>query len=248
MQNLHDFFSLNADSEENYEYTVSWIDCLAKGKQRGRGFFIRANHTSTQQKPVIRGKRFFNSIPATLPISAINTLSLKAFNTLYYHKQRQNRVKKQEQRDSFFYPLDNIQHWNRLYGRRGFLQYQCVVPKESAEDVIDALLQNIAAAKMGSFLVVLKAFGELPSKGLLSFARPGITLAIDFPQNGRRTFELLNALDKLIKQAGGVLYPAKDARMSGADFKTFFPAWQRFQQFKDPELSSSFWRRVMKTP
>jgi len=132
-----------------------------------------------------------------------------------------------------------------MYGPAGFLQYQCVVPPVVAEDAVRELLERIARSGQGSFLSVLKLFGDRAAPGLLSFARPGATLALDFPNRGAATFELLEQLDQVVVQAGGAVYPAKDARMSGPSFRKYFPAWREFQAYLDPRFSSGFWRRVM---
>lgn len=145
--------------------------------------------------------------------------------------------------EPFFYPLDSIRQWNLMYGRKGFLQYQCVIP-EPAEAVIQEILRIIARSGKGSFLGVLKKFGSLKSPGLLSFPRPGLTLALDFGMRGDSTLELLNSLDELVIKSGGALYPAKDARMSPAMFQASFPNWRELEPYIDSKLSSSFWRRV----
>lgn len=242
MTQLSDFFALSEESNEDYEYTVSWIDCLAKGKNRGRGHFIRGNHATASAPitPTMSGL----GVPFSLPISAINPLSLRLFNTLYYHKQWNQKSESLQSRDSFFYPLDGLKNWNRLYGKRGFLQYQCVIPNPNAKAAIAELLDKIAASGQGSFLVVLKAFGNRPANGMLSFAREGVTLAIDFPFLGGKTLKLLDALDQTTAAANGVLYPAKDARMSAMHFQQFYPEWKAFSSYKDPCISSSFWQRV----
>ena len=242
---LSEFFRLSAESEQSHEYTVSWVDCTAKGSQLGRGLFSRANHAQTKQHDDISERTGGLSFPLELPLSLINQLSVKAFNTLYYHKQRSEKVESRDFYDPFFYPLDAIQNWNRMYGRKGFLQYQCVVDMADAEAAVAEMLARIAAAGSGSFLAVLKIFGDVPSPGMLSFPRPGATLALDFPFSGDKTFALLNSLDEVVQQAGGAIYPAKDARMSGDGFKHYYPRWQEFNELVDPAISSSFWRRVM---
>ena len=146
--------------------------------------------------------------------------------------------------DPFFYPLDSVGNWNRLYGKRGFLQYQFVVPVERGLEATRHVLSRIAASGEGSFLAVLKVFGGAPAPGLLSFPMPGFTLALDFAQRGSATFSLLNRLDRVVAEYGGRVYPAKDARMSADSFDTFYPRWREFAQFIDPAFSSSFWRRV----
>ncbi|MER3546499.1 MAG: FAD-binding oxidoreductase, partial [Rhodanobacteraceae bacterium] len=118
-------------------------------------------------------------------------------------------------------------------------------PPANARDGVCDLLGCIAASGEGSFLAVLKQFGSIPSPGLLSFPRPGATLAIDFANGGGVTFDLLDRLDEVVSAAGGAVYPAKDARMSGSRFRQYFPAWRQFREFLDPAFSSGFWRRVM---
>ncbi|MDR3407655.1 MAG: hypothetical protein P4L68_04045 [Methylovirgula sp.] len=142
----------------------------------------------------------------------------------------------------FFYPLDAIHGWNRLYGRSGLLQYQCVLPRATERDAIRALLDEIAKEGQASFLAVLKTFGDLPAPGLFSFPRAGTTLALDFPNRGAATLALLARLDAIVRDADGALYPAKDGRISREMFRLSFPRWQEFQ--KDPAMNSDFWQRV----
>lgn len=242
---LAEFFALSSESDRDYEYTVAWIDCVARGKNLGRGHFSRANHAPSHPdlRPNAPSRRL--SMPMTPPLSLVNPLTLRAFNQLYYHRQRKPLVHATTHYEPFFYPLDSISHWNRMYGPKGFLQYQCVVPPEVSHDAVNELVRAIALARKGSFLAVLKQFGERPSLGMLSFPRPGATLALDFPNDGPGTFALLDRLDAIVSAAGGAVYPAKDARMSGEHFRTYFPAHESFTRFVDPGMSSSFWRRVM---
>jgi FAD/FMN-containing dehydrogenase len=169
---------------------------------------------------------------------------LKAFNSLYFHRQRPLVVRATTHYEPYFYPLDGVRDWNRIYGPAGFMQYQCVIPPAAAKDCLEQLLKTIASHGEGSFLAVLKQFGDRPSQGMLSFPRPGTTLALDFPNRGKRTLELLDRLDDLVARADGAVYPAKDARMSGQRFRQYFPAWEAFRSYVDPSFSSSFWRRV----
>ena len=243
---LDAFFDWSSESDRDYEYTVAWIDCLARGKSLGRGLFMRGNHAAPQENlptPRRKARRF----PVDPPFPLVNILSLRAFNSLYYRKQLASVQRTLMHYEPFFYPLDGIHHWNRLYGRRGFLQYQCVVPPECAKESLRALLDTIAKARSGSFLAVLKVFGNRASPGLLSFPRPGATLALDFANQGRRTLDLLNRLDQIVAPADGAVYPAKDARMSGEHFRQYFPRWEEFQSHIDTLFSSSFWRRVTRT-
>lgn len=241
---LPEFFALSDRSAADYEYTVAWIDCLATGASLGRGLFSRANHAPScpSARPAAATRRF--SVPFTPPVSMIGPLTLRLFNQFYYHRQRGKVAHATTHYEPFFYPLDAIGGWNRLYGPRGFLQYQCVVPPGVAGEAIAILLRTIAAAGVGSFLAVLKQFGEQSSPGMLSFPRPGTTLALDFPFRGPTTLDLLNRLDDVVADTGGAVYPAKDARMSGARFRQYFPQWETFSQYIDPRFSSSFWRRV----
>ncbi len=239
--NLETFWRLNAAAEASWPYTVAWIDCLARGGQRGRGVFMAGRHAAMQQSlPAWQESR--RTIPLDPPISLVNSLSLRAFNTFYWHGARDGVALSHYV--PYFYPLDAIANWNRIYGRRGFFQYQCVLPPATMRAGVDALLQRISRSGQGSFLAVLKTFGHRPSLGMLSFPRPGATLALDFPNHGRATLRLLDDLDAVVSQAGGALYPAKDARMSSTMFRQSFAAWEQFSSFVDPAFSSDFWRRV----
>jgi len=243
---LDEFFALSQASDRDFEYTVSWIDCAARGKSLGRGLFMRGNHAPTGAGSATVPRRS-PGMPFTPPMSLVNRVSLRAFNTLYWHRQRQPIRRSVDHYLPFFYPLDGIAHWNRMYGPRGFLQYQCVVPPAHASDAIGELLRQITASGSGSFLAVLKQFGNRNAPGLLSFPRPGTTLALDFPNDGGPVFALLDRLDAVVSEAGGAVYPAKDARMSGRHFRQYFPRHEAFAPFVDPRFSSSFWRRVMES-
>ncbi|MEY4764516.1 MAG: hypothetical protein RI907_1189 [Pseudomonadota bacterium] len=251
-RNLGEFFELSQASERDFEYTVSWIDCAFTGKRLGRGLFNRANHApavmDTSQLPANLPSGVADrslKVPITPPLSLINTLSLKSFNTLYFHKQRQDVVRGVQHYRPFFYPLDALQEWNRIYGPRGFYQYQCVVPHAKAYTATAQLLDTIARSGQGSFLAVLKQFGEPASRGLLSFPSPGTTLALDFPNTGPKVHRLFAELDRIVSDAGGRLYVAKDGRMTGAMFKAGYPRLPEFLPHVDPQFSSGWWRRVM---
>lgn len=242
---LDEFFAISAESDQDYEYTMSWVDILIGGDNLCRGIFMRGNHNQSRElaaKPV--KKRLPLALPFNFPSFVLNTLTVKAFNELYYHAQLSNRVHKTIPYDPFFYPLDSIYEWNRMYGKRGFLQYQFVVPFAVAHDAMREILARIRHAGEGSFLTVLKKFGDVESPGMLSFPRPGLTLALDFAYGGQKTLQLLEDLDRIVRQSGGAVYPAKDARMSAESFQAFFPRWREFSHYVDPHFSSSFWRRV----
>jgi FAD/FMN-containing dehydrogenase len=241
-KNLEEFLVLCEASDRDFEYTVAWVDCLGRGNQLGRGLFQRANHT---QETGTTQKQRSLSVPVMPPISLINAASLRLFNNLYYHRQRGARRSSIEHYEAFFYPLDGILHWNRIYGPRGLYQYQCVIPTHKAPEAIAALLEKIAHSGQGSFLAVLKHFGNSESVGMLSFPREGLTLALDFPNRGRQLESLFSQLDEIVHRSGGRIYPAKDGRMPGALFRSGFPNWTKFSRYIDPRFSSSFWRRVM---
>ena len=241
---LDDFFELSARSEHDFEYTVAWVDCTARGNALGRGVFSRANHCAAPPaaNPPREGRL---RMPAEPPFSLVNGPTLRAFNWQHFHRAPKALQRSPQHYRPWLFPLDGIRDWNRMYGPRGFLQYQCVLPPPSARDGVRELLDRIAASGSGSFLAVLKQFGAIRSPGLLSFPRPGTTLALDFANRGPVTFELLDRLDEVVAAAGGAVYPAKDARMSGERFRGYFPAWRQFSGFIDPAFSSGFWRRVM---
>lgn len=239
---LDDFFALSAASSASHAYTVAWVDCLARGRSLGRGHFLRADHAAPGATGRAPGAGV--AMPFTPPVPLVNRLTLRPFNALYYHRQRARRVRSTQHYQPYFYPLDGIRDWNRMYGPRGFLQHQCVLPPAAARDAVAALLDAIGRSGQGSFLAVLKEFGDRPAPGLMSFARAGTTLALDFPRSDA-AFALLARLDAIVAEAGGALYPAKDARMSPAMFRRGQPGLDAFLPHLDPAFSSSFWRRVM---
>ncbi len=242
--NLDQFFSLAEESDLTHEYTVAWIDCLAKGEDLGKGLFVRGNHAEKIEQSPHRKRGGAFSFPIDPPIALINGPTLKLFNTLYYRKQYGERSHSTVDYEPFFYPLDAIQNWNRIYGSKGFFQYQCAIPTEHATEAIREILQRISNAGVGSFLAVLKMFGDRPSPGLLSFPAQGATLALDFPNSGEKTLRLLDSLDEVTRAANGKIYPAKDARMSAQDFKVQYPGYIKLGPFIDKKFSSNFWQRV----
>lgn len=242
--NLDDFFELSVESDATYEYTVAWVDCAAQGRGLGRGLFMRGNHAADPGELTPSPPPRL-SVPLNAPNGLLNRFTVGAFNALYYGKQRRKRVSQRSHYEGFFYPLDAVSAWNRIYGPRGFLQYQFVLPYSGDPAVTKEIFRRITVSKLASFLAVLKVFGDLPSPGMLSFPRPGVTLALDFPNEGERTFALLEGLDAIIRENGGRVYPAKDARMSAVSFRMFYPQWEAFSRYIDPRFSSSFWRRVM---
>ncbi len=239
--NLGEFFALAAQSEMSHDYTVAWVDCLATGGELGRGIFTRARHATTGDLRV--HAKSGPSMPVDAPGLLLNRLSLSAFNALYFRVAgRPGRATVSY--DPFFYPLDAIGGWNRLYGRSGFFQYQSVVPPAAAEAATAQMLKTIADAGQGSFLAVLKTFGDIASPGLLSFPMTGATLALDFANRGLSTRGLLDRLDAIVREAGGRLYPAKDGRLPSTMLRAGYPTLDQFRNHVDPGLSSTFWRRM----
>ena len=234
---LDAFFELSESSDREDEYTVAWVDCLAKSPL---GVFLRASHA--EGSVTVDPPRSL-AIPLTAPLSLVNRASINGFNTLYYHKPRP-AFGTPIHYERFFFPLDSLAEWHRCYGPKGFLQYQCVIPLEDRGAAVNTIMAAARTSAVPSFLGVLKIFGSRVSGGILSFPRPGITLALDFPNRGAALLEQLEQFDAITRSAGGSVYPAKDARMSAGTFRCFFPAWESLKAFVDPSFSSDFWRRV----
>ncbi|GGH17341.1 oxidoreductase [Alsobacter metallidurans] len=217
-------------------YSVAWIDCLATGAELGRSAVIFGDHASpddfdsdARSAPFSRRTPNKRRIPLDFPGFALNRASVSAFNKLYYKRQAPGR--RLVDLEPYFYPLDAIQDWNRIYGQRGFVQYQCVLPLATSRDGLAALLTEIARAGDPSFLAVLKRLGR-ESFGLLSFPLEGYTLALDFPATDR-TFGLLDRLDDITLEAGGRLYLTKDARMRRAMLEASYPRLDRFRAVRE---------------
>ncbi|SAL00558.1 putative decaprenylphosphoryl-beta-D-ribose oxidase [Caballeronia calidae] len=239
---LDEFFELSEEYDAKHEYCVAWVDCASRGPALGRGIFMAGDHAIHGSLDVEERPR--RRVPFTPPVSLINGLTLRAFNELYYRKQRKPVEISRVGYDGYFYPLDSLLEWNRIYGPPGFQQYQCVVPAASARDAVRAMLDRISSSGTGSFLAVLKRCGDIPSPGLLSFPMEGTSLALDFPQHELRNGQLFAALDAIVRDAGGRIYPAKDAHMSGADFRAAYPQWQQLESLRDPAMLSHFWKRM----
>jgi FAD/FMN-containing dehydrogenase len=240
---LNGFFELAAE-DHAYEYTVAWVDCLARGARLGRGIYMRGDHAPLPGQPDSPLDATRITVPVEAPAGLINRLTMRLFNQAYYHRQLHRRRREILPYAPFFFPLDAVGEWTRLYGPGGFLQYQCVVPDAPDGGPIRAVFDRISRSDEPACLGVLKRFGAAESPGWLSFPRAGITLAVDFPYRGPRTLKLLDELDAVVRDAGGAVYPAKDARMSPLSFAAFFPAAPRLEAQRDPRFSSSFWRRV----
>ena len=238
--NLDEFFHLADDSEASWEHTVSWIDCISGD---GRGIFMRGNPSDVGQRsePKVRKR----TMPFVPPISMVNSLSLQSFNIAYFNLKKWQAGRNLAHYESFFYPLDNLMEWNRMYGPKGFFQYQSVVPRAIGRDAVHAMLGEIARSGDGSFLAVLKTFGNRQPVGMMSFPQPGVTLALDFPNKGNRTLKLFERLDAIVREAGGRIYLAKDARMPRDLFEAGYLRLAEFLQYRDPGISSAMSRRLM---
>jgi FAD/FMN-containing dehydrogenase len=249
---LEEAIAAMAESDHLYEFSVAWIDCLARGSALGRSILMRANPAlrsdlpRDDSDPLSPRRRLQNSLPFDLPSGILNSISVRAFNALFYQRHRtiSNQLVDFE---SFFYPLDFIHHWNRMYGGRGFVQYQLAFPLETSAAGLAHVLQRVSESGRGSFLGVLKRFGKA-DEGLLSFPFPGYTLALDLPvTDGLVPF--LQNLDSVILRHGGRLYMAKDAATTAESFSAMYPRLDEFRAVKarlDPKnrFSSSLARRV----
>ncbi len=243
LADLDAFFRVSEESS-GWDFTVAWVDCLAKGAAVGRGLLIRGRwHEGGKGAALAPHAPPRLAVPFDAPSWLLNSATVRLFNKVYRARPWALGARTVHY-DQFFFPLDGVAGWNRLYGPNGFFQHQCVVPIVAARSAVRRLLDLTAAYGQGSFLVVLKMFGDRPSPGVLSFPRPGATLALDLPNRGDSTRRLLEDMTNVVMEAGGRLYPAKDATMSAAAFRSGFPDWQKVENLRDPHIMSDFWRRV----
>lgn len=241
---LDDYF-LNCESfDEAHEYAVAWIDQMAKGRHFGRGILMGGDHADTSQTKPKMPQDTKISVPFTPPVSLINSASLRLFNALYFRKEKKGEHTATVPWAGYFYPLDAIGHWNRLYGPRGLFQHQSVYPLDNGHETTVLLMECAQQHGHASFLTVLKRFGDIQSPGLLSFPKPGYTLTLDFSNRGIRTLRLLDALDAIVMDAGGAVNPYKDGRMRPDTFAGSFPGWRALEAKRDPAMMSDFWRRT----
>jgi FAD/FMN-containing dehydrogenase len=241
---LSDFFALASESDMAWEYTGAWIDCVARGRFLGRGIYFRARHVAglgadpPARKPRIR-------FPVVSPFSLAMPVTVWLFNAAYWRKLGpRGRSRRLGSYEKVLYPLDAVGAWNRIYGPRGFYQFQCQIPLHRMREVVAELLGIVAASGQASALSVLKLFGARPSPGLLSFPAPGATLALDFPNRGPGTGTLLRRLELIVVEAGGRVYAAKDGLTHAATFRAGYPGLVRFLPHIDPGFASGFARRV----
>ncbi|OBQ74873.1 FAD-binding oxidoreductase [Mesorhizobium erdmanii] len=242
-RDLGEFFDLAAAADLANEYAVAWIDQLAGGRGSGRGLLFTGNHAEHGSHVASRAGRNL-SVPFQPPFNVLNRPFLAAFNAAYRWKKGRATVPRQTSYHGFFFPLDGMRDWNRLYGPKGLFQHQSVVPEQAARIVVPELLAAARQVGQASFLTVLKRFGSIRSPALLSFPRPGYTLTLDFPNRGEKTLRLLAVLDRITVEAGGAVNPYKDARMSAATFAASFADWPRLEALRDPAFMSDFWART----
>lgn len=217
---------------ENYKdarYSVAWIDCLAQGDGIGKCLLMVANFSDDGQLNYQTKKKL--NIPFNFPSFVLNKFSVQAFNWLYYGKVRERISKQKVDIDTFFYPLDAIDNWNRIYGKNGFTQYQCILPKETSYNGLEAILKAISDSGKGSFLAVLKLYGKA-NDNYLSFPMEGYSLALDFKiEEG--LLELLDKLDEIVLRHGGRIYLAKDVRVSKEVFEKGYPQIDKFRALRE---------------
>jgi FAD/FMN-containing dehydrogenase len=252
-RDLDESFAMLADKAEDDHYSVAWLDCLARGRKLGRSVLICGHHARRDDlsprldQPFAGAKRQFN-ISFDFPSRALNSTGIRAFNEFYFRLQGGRAGPFLAGYDSFFFPLDRIGNWNRMYGKHGFIQYQCVLPTAEARSGIQALLEALAAAGRSSFLSVLKRFGPA-GRGLLSFPLEGYTLTLDLPVSDPDLFPFLDSLDAIVLKHGGRVYLAKDARLKAETFRQMYQRldeWLAVKRRVDPEnrFSSDLARRL----
>lgn len=226
--NLSEIFHL-FDAYQSSSYSVAWIDCAASGRRLGRSVLMAGEHAEAGRLNVPLPRTL--SVPIDLPGFCLNRYSVSLFNRLYFNTSPSCVRDRLVLLEPFFYPLDKIGNWNRMYGKSGFTQYQPVIPRESAYEALTAILNRIARQGMGSFLAVLKLFGP-ENDNYLSFPMDGYTLALDFKIEPR-LFPFLDELDRIVIDFGGRVYLTKDVRMSKEVFRKGYPGWEPFAEIRE---------------
>ncbi|MDE3044325.1 MAG: FAD-binding oxidoreductase [Acidobacteriota bacterium] len=248
--NLEAVMNAMIDGDANYHYSVAWVDCMTRGKHLGRAILTRGEHATRDEvaEVSLRAPRTGRlRVPFAPPSGLLNRASVRAFNELWFRSAPRHEAREPQSIQSFFHPLDGVRDWNLLYGKRGFVQYQFVVPDEHAA-TIEAVITRLSSAKVASFLAVLKRFGP-GNRGPLSFPRAGWTLALDLPVGAPTLARVLDELDDLVLEAGGRIYFAKDARLDAAKVGAMYPRLGEFRELKervDPrgQLTSDLARRL----
>ncbi len=252
-RDLDDALERIDSGDGDYEYAVAWIDCLARGRSLGRSVLLRANPAllrdlpaRIQSNPHANARLLSLNMPFHWPSAVLNRFTMRLFNAAFFRAHRGKHAISHCNR--YFYPLDRVGHWNRIYGRRGVLQYQIVLPRESARQGLTEILERTTAAGHGSFMAVLKSTGPA-NAAPLSFPIEGVSLALDFPNTGSDLLALLKALDHTVVNHGGRVYLAKDSTLGPEDFRAMYPRLGEFRAVKekyDPKtrFSSSQARRL----
>jgi len=246
VSNIDDFFTHLLDCKDRYTFSAGWIDSTAKGRNLGRGILKTAEFTDTQRNTTKSNPQY--NVPFNLPSFTLNPLTVSAFNKCYFNRVSPNGTTHIQPITKFLYPLDSILNWNRIYGRNGFFQFQCVIPHEFAFNGIKRLMEEISGRKSAAFLSVLKTMGK-DGPGLLSFPTKGLTLALDFP-NRKHTKKLFKYFEKIVLEHNGKVYLAKDAVLSPSSFKKMYPKYQTFCNILDKidpnrKFQSDLSRRLM---
>ena len=248
--NLDEVMSEMTEGDADYRYSVAWVDCMTRGSNLGRAVLTRGDHAraSDVDSVSLRAPTAARlKVPFDAPSGLLNPWTIRAFNEAWFRSSPRHQVAKLESFSSFFHPLDGVGDWNRLYGRRGFVQYQFCVP-EGSGDTVRRAIEHLASSGLASFLAVLKRFGP-SSPGPLSFPMPGWTLALDLPVGPATLPQVLDDLDELVLSADGRIYLAKDARLSPEKIRAMYPRLDEFREVKnrvDPEhkLTSDLARRL----
>ncbi|MCP3917984.1 MAG: FAD-binding oxidoreductase [bacterium] len=244
---LDDLLACETDGED-FAYSVAWIDSLRPARAGLRCILMRGRHASGPLGSLTAGRPRARGGPQRwAPAALFNRTTVRVFNRFYYRQRTHGGRLRRQHFDAFLFPQDTLHDSNHLYGTRGVYAYHCLLPLAVARDAAAELLERVSRRGDESLVTVLKVFGDRRSPGILSFGRAGLSLVCGFPNQGERTLRLMGELDAIVRAAGGMLYPAKDARLPAAMFRTSFPAWESFAQHVDPHFSSSFWRRVTGT-
>jgi decaprenylphospho-beta-D-ribofuranose 2-oxidase len=252
--NLDETFAVMTETDSRYRYTVAWIDLVAQGASMGRSVLTRGDHAPLRtlrgraaHDPLAFDPKVLLAAPPWAPSGLLNRFSVRAFNELVYRKAPVSRYAEVQSLSAFFHPLDAVAGWNRLYGARGFVQYQFVVPF-GEEDTLRGIVSELSSARVASFLAVIKRFGP-GNSGLLSFPAPGWTLALDMPNGDRRLAAMLRSFDAAVASVGGRVYLAKDATLDPAALERMYPRLEEFRKVRarvDPDgvLRSDLARRL----
>jgi len=247
--NLETLMAAMIEADATTTYSVAWVDCMTRGARMGRGILTTGEHATREQATATLAapKPARLAVPLTPPSGLLNALSIRAFNEAWFRMAPAREVAAPTSLSAFFHPLDGVRDWNRLYGPRGFVQYQFVVPDHEARTV-EIAIDTLSSSGVPSFLAVLKRFGDAnPSP--LSFPTRGWTLALDLPVGPADLPITLDRLDELVVAAGGRVYLAKDARLRPETFAAMYPRARDFLDVKrgvDPEgvLTSDLARRL----